>query len=72
MLMYPIGQGEPNQGCSRKRAGRPQQGVYFIRKQGEKEEYFSHPKKSELFNKGVNLRRAVVETSIAGKTKINK
>ena len=67
MLMYPIGQGEPNQGCSRKRAGRFQQGVDFLSKEGEKGEYFSQPKNYELFNRVVSLRRAAVETSTVGK-----
>ena len=71
MLMYPIGQGEPNQGSSRKGAGRSQQGVDCISKEGEKEEHFSHPKNSELFNKIVSLRRYPVETSTTGKKKIN-
>jgi hypothetical protein len=38
----------PNQGCSRKRAGRSQHGVIAKAKKRKKEEHFSHPKNSEL------------------------
>jgi hypothetical protein len=48
MLMYPKSQGETNQGCSRKRAGRSQQGVIAKEKKRKKEEHFFHPKNSEL------------------------
>jgi hypothetical protein len=72
MLAYPKGQGYPNQGFSRKRVGRSQQGVDCISKEGEKGKYFSHPKRSQLFNRVVSLRRATVETSTTGKRKINK
>jgi hypothetical protein len=37
-----------------------------------KRKYFSHPKKYELFNKVVSLRREVVEKSTTRKKKINK